>query len=711
MIARPSAPRRRRIGLTGPLRDAIFKLWPVVQQPPQSVELLISPACAPLASLLRLIPSVAAVAISAGRSRPGGPGEQWEWEHEVDLDLSYRGYPQAWVVNCIARQAGVRPAAPGEWGTMLAACLPPLNGGPGDGVFLGVGAGCRQLRRSLRDQVPSLRVVSYDPERDFLENAIVAAAARVRVVEPDFCMAGFTALGLASLVLMDRRMDGKRQRIFGCGMERFIDPRDACSAVVNEYRRLDDVRASTAGPRILFWQAPTLWRAPFGTPTRRRRAAPPLSVESGELPSIQEVERQAAEVAATDGRAWLTLALPIHRLEHVPAACIRDAIAEAERLDLDATTGFRGGFGIAVRARVWRRLDGLDPRYRTGFYALADLAFQIKQQSGAAALSRAALRRWRIAAESLDFAAARADAAHYEAKWAGPIGGECSGIPWQLAQLRRCECLSILTCFNERRFLPWQVAYLQSEGIQPLIIDNFSDDGSWEWIQAHGVPGIRLDTGGAFDLRLLQRERLRLQRALEPQWVVYGDMDEFNVSPDGLRALLKRADALSVQMIRLPRYTFFRTSEREENPANPLEACRFGREQYRAVGGIVRLHRFEPRLRYHADGVILPGARSLRAVTAANLNYGETKGPKLRYPVLLRRRAAWARGFDRALGGHYESGRKHDWVWNPDELQDFQGTDVEKLAGALARRLGGFVPHSAFFQGLARMAGPPLPPL
>jgi hypothetical protein len=105
------------------------------------------------------------------------------------------------------------------------------------------------------------------------------------------------------------------------------------------------------------------------------------------------------------------------------------------------------------------------------------------------------------------------------------------------------------------------------------------------------------------------------------------------------------------------------------------------------VNGIVRLYRFDPKVNYAGDAVLLPNSRAYRPAEAANFNFGETKGAKLRYPVLLRRRKAWERGLGRSTGAHYETGASRDWQWNPKSLLDLRDTPFGELALSLAARL------------------------
>ena len=76
--------------------------------------------------------------------------------------------------------------------------------------------------------------------------------------------------------------------------------------------------------------------------------------------------------------------------------------------------------------------------------------------------------------------------------------------------------MCILTVWNEREYLPLKLEYCKQNKLEPYVIDNMSDDGSWEYLQDQGVKSHRVDTDGSFDLRILQDEIVDRRRE---RWV------------------------------------------------------------------------------------------------------------------------------------------------------------------------------------------------
>jgi len=48
--------------------------------------------------------------------------------------------------------------------------------------------------------------------------------------------------------------------------------------------------------------------------------------------------------------------------------------------------------------------------------------------------------------------------------------------------------LNPIVCYNSLNILPYVVEYNKKEGVDLFIIDNYSNDGSWEYIQDMKIP-------------------------------------------------------------------------------------------------------------------------------------------------------------------------------------------------------------------------------
>ena len=102
--------------------------------------------------------------------------------------------------------------------------------------------------------------------------------------------------------------------------------------------------------------------------------------------------------------------------------------------------------------------------------------------------------------------------------------------------------------------------------MEPYLIDNYSDDFSYEWCRDHKIPCHRFDTKGAFDLRALQREMMRTLNELKPDWVVYLGIDLFAFTDTPIDQLCELAVGMGVNIIGFPMIDVCRVEGEEGNP-------------------------------------------------------------------------------------------------------------------------------------------------
>ena len=89
------------------------------------------------------------------------------------------------------------------------------------------------------------------------------------------------------------------------------------------------------------------------------------------------------------------------------------------------------------------------------------------------------------------------------------------------------KVLCILTIYNEIEFLPYKIKYCKENDLDLYIIDNMSNDGSWEWLQKNNIKSHRFDTNEMFDLKALQGEIISTVHKEKPNWVIYNGCDLF----------------------------------------------------------------------------------------------------------------------------------------------------------------------------------------
>ncbi len=95
--------------------------------------------------------------------------------------------------------------------------------------------------------------------------------------------------------------------------------------------------------------------------------------------------------------------------------------------------------------------------------------------------------------------------------------------------------LAIVPARNEEDLLAGTLADLVQQGLDPIVLDNWSNDGTPDIARAAGVPVERFPAGadpGTYDLAaLLQRVELMAAHATRADWVVLHDVDERRRSP------------------------------------------------------------------------------------------------------------------------------------------------------------------------------------
>ena len=234
-----------------------------------------------------------------------------------------------------------------------------------------------------------------------------------------------------------------------------------------------------------------------------------------------------------------------------------------------------------------------------------------------------------------------------------------------------------MTIYNEMEYLPYKLKFCQENNIDLYIIDNISDDGSWEWLQEHKVPSHRFDTGGVFFLGKLQQEIIRTIHTIKPDWVIYNGCDLFISAGKKLRDEIAAADKGGYNTVTIDVLHFCNTGEQFNK--NPFETYFY----YRFRSNVVKLiHKYDADVAYLADIVTVSNEKSIH-IEGCMLNYGGTKSKENRSEILERRKKAWAQGEPLGHGTHYLVGNEKNWVWEKETLTDIRGTKYNKYVHKL----------------------------
>ena len=250
--------------------------------------------------------------------------------------------------------------------------------------------------------------------------------------------------------------------------------------------------------------------------------------------------------------------------------------------------------------------------------------------------------------------------------------------------------VNIICSYNELRYLPKVVQYYHNEGIEVYVADNYSVDGTWEWLNDNRIPCERFDTDGCFDLVAQQKLRLKLiDKFPAAEWIIYGDADEFIVSTGKLLDIFTRSSIANANLLRAPSLNLKNTGESiKSDPTRNY----FYYETRKYSNEIIRVHRNSPGVRYGAemgsnagDLITFSGTevKTDSVWSSADviydigdtfiLNYGATKSVRHRTDLLKRRQKAWKRNLlPENFGSHLTRGKKANWKWDKSDLVDIR---------------------------------------
>ncbi len=231
--------------------------------------------------------------------------------------------------------------------------------------------------------------------------------------------------------------------------------------------------------------------------------------------------------------------------------------------------------------------------------------------------------------------------------------------------------VSIVPTYNESYFAPLQSKFLDNQSIEPIFIDNESTDNTTDWLRTNGKTHFHLSTNGMFHLDLIQSERIRIAHHTKPDWVVYGDCDEFFIFKDSIRKTIAEAEENGCNAIRCNSFEIYNTGEHYDTQ-DTINQFFLGTYRY-SKSGIVRIHKYNEHIRYTGDNIWIPNMK-IYDVWGLNLNYGPARPAHQREAALHRSELAWAAGLNRSHGAHYRAHKTQNWTMESSMLSDIRRT-------------------------------------
>lgn len=233
------------------------------------------------------------------------------------------------------------------------------------------------------------------------------------------------------------------------------------------------------------------------------------------------------------------------------------------------------------------------------------------------------------------------------------------------------KILNFMCCWNEIEYLPKCVKFYQQHGIDVVVADNYSDDGSWEWLNDNNVDCFQFDTNGMFTVKKQQQLRLDYVKShSEYDWIIYGDSDEYPATRNNLLEVFQAAQDNDCNVIRMKSFELHNTGEERHEPT---QTYFYYSERYSTRSGIERIHKNVSNFSYQGDFIKLPGKRVADVDSGNYLNYGNTKTAEQRERVFQRRKLAWDRGVEpHGHGSHYLKNRSRGFIWDKNNLKDIR---------------------------------------
>ena len=224
------------------------------------------------------------------------------------------------------------------------------------------------------------------------------------------------------------------------------------------------------------------------------------------------------------------------------------------------------------------------------------------------------------------------------------------------------KVLCIMTVYNEIEMLPYKKEWCRRNGLDLYVIDNYSTDHTKGWLETQGITHHQINTKGAFDLRILQKEIVETTHKIKPDWVVYNGADLFIFAEKPLVRLCMDAEDKGKNVIGFPMIDICRIDN----------SRMFENYYYRPSRDDIKfVYKYDSRITYRADIINIPNKQSYHP-PGIMINYGRIKPVEQRKELLKRRKRAWHRGLPKRWGKHYLKEQAKGWSFNKDELSDIR---------------------------------------
>lgn len=228
-----------------------------------------------------------------------------------------------------------------------------------------------------------------------------------------------------------------------------------------------------------------------------------------------------------------------------------------------------------------------------------------------------------------------------------------------------------LFVYNERRYLPYFMKYYTRQGCNFVVVDNYSTDGTYEYLKRMGANVVRCNTNDSFQLRTLQDALTEQIAKAKPEWVVYTGADLYYAFDASISRIIKQAHIEGYNQISVQCASAMNTGE-EFHP-DLVKTYHYGLFNK----PLTMISRHMPGFYIIADELKIPKP-NVKIVPGVMINYGACKPIEEQKIKLQRRQKAWDEGMHKGWGVHYLQHQERQWIWKKEELKYFPETHIWK---------------------------------
>lgn len=218
--------------------------------------------------------------------------------------------------------------------------------------------------------------------------------------------------------------------------------------------------------------------------------------------------------------------------------------------------------------------------------------------------------------------------------------------------------LMITFVYNEKKYLPHTLDYYKRNGCNVYILDNYSKDGTYEWLLENDIPCHRVNTNEEFSVNVLQKELMNTVHRLKPDWVIFGGADLYHVTKIPIAQYIEKIDSMGYNILHLPIISPLNTGEEY---GLPLCDYYFNVIKDRTMPMIAK---YEAGFNLFGDTMSLSNPRHYISNEGMSINYGACKTAEEQDAKLERTLKSWkSGGTNKGHSVHYPKGKQLNWIY------------------------------------------------